>query len=55
MRYASLSKSAVTRIMIVISAMFIQDLYEKYYDKKKRVILTSSRTLDSSTKQHATR
>ena len=57
MRYASLSRppSKITRIMTVLPTMFMQDLYEKFHDKKKRVIPTSSKTLDSPIKQHATR
>ena len=51
MRYASSSKlqarSKITRIITVLPIMFIQDLYKKFHNKKKRVILTSSKTLDS--------
>ena len=71
MRYASLSKplfiitrislnkpqarNKVTRIMIVLSVIFMQNLYEKFHNKKKRVIPTSNRILNSPTKQYATR
>ena len=64
MRYASLSRpsftitrtslnkpqarSKATRIMTVFPTMYMQNLYEKFYNKEKRVIPTSS-------KQHATR
>ena len=55
MRYALLNRSSfiITRIMIILFIMFMQDLYEKFHDKEKRVI--SNKTLDSPTKQHATR
>ena len=39
----------------MLSIMFMQNLYNKFYDKKKRIIPTSNKTLNSSTKQHATR
>ena len=58
MRYAPLSKppsNKATRIMTVLPVMSMQDLYEKFHDKEKRVIPTPSGTLDSPTKQHATR
>ena len=59
MRYASLSKpqarSKITRTMTVLPTMSIQNLYEKFHGKEKRIIPTPSRTLDSPTKQHATR
>ena len=58
-RYVSLSKSQtrnkITRIMIVFLIMFMQNLYKKFYDKKKWVILTLSKILDFSIKQHTTR
>ena len=52
MRYASLSKPSfiITRIIIVLSIMFIQNLYEKFYDKKKLIIFTNK-----PFKQHAIR
>ena len=58
MRYASLSRfsfNKITRIMIVFLIMFMQDLYEKFQNKEKRVILTLSKILDSPIKQHAIR
>ncbi|CAF9943111.1 MAG: Baculoviral IAP repeat-containing protein 5, partial [Alectoria fallacina] len=58
MRYAPLSRppsSKATRTMTVLPTMSMQDLYEKFHDKEKRVIPTPSGTLDSPTKQHATR
>ena len=52
MRYILLSKfqarSKITRIITVFFIIFIQDLYEKFYNKKKRVILTSSKILNFS-------
>ena len=50
MRYASLSKPTVTRTMIVLSVIFMQDLYEKFHGKEKLVISTNK-----PFKQHATR
>ncbi|CAF9921791.1 MAG: hypothetical protein ALECFALPRED_001876 [Alectoria fallacina] len=58
MRYAPLSRppsSKATRTMTVLPTMSMQDLYEKFHDKEKRVIPTPNNTLDSPTKQHATR
>ena len=58
MRYAPLSRppsNKITRIMTVLPAKSMQNLYEKFHDKDKRVIPTPSRTLDSPTKQYATR
>ena len=55
MRYASLSKPIITRIIIMLSVIFMQNLYEKFYNKKKPVILISNKTLDSSIKQYAIR
>ena len=57
-RYVSLNRPSfnkVTRIMTMLFVMFMQDLYEKFYDKKKRVILTLSKTLDSPIKQYTIR
>ena len=56
MRYVSLSKlqtrnKVIRRITIVLPIMFMQDLYEKFYDKEKLVIFTSNKPF----KQHATR
>ncbi|CAF9943623.1 MAG: hypothetical protein ALECFALPRED_000801, partial [Alectoria fallacina] len=57
MRYAPLSRppSTTTRTITVLPTMSMQDLYEKFHDKEKRVIPTSSKTLDSPIKQHSTR
>ncbi|CAF9916932.1 MAG: hypothetical protein ALECFALPRED_010915 [Alectoria fallacina] len=57
MRYALLSKPSfiITRIVTVLFIMFMQNLYEKFYDKEKPIIFTSSKTFDSPIKQHATR
>ena len=46
-RYVLLSKplcNKVTRIIIMLFIMFMQNLYEKFRNKKKRVILTSNKT-----------
>ena len=56
--YTLLNKSSfnnVTRIIIVFFVIFMQNLYKKFYNKKKRVILTLSKTFNSSIKQYATR
>ena len=62
MRYAPLKsiksthfRFTITRIMIVLPIMFMQNLYEKFYNKKKLIIPTSSKTLNSPIKQYATR
>ena len=58
MRYISLSKfqarNKITRIIIILLIIFMQNLYEKFY-KKKRVILTSSKILHFSIKQYTIR
>ena len=41
--------------MIMLFIIFMQNLYEKFYDKKKRVIFTLSKILNFSIKQHAIR
>ena len=54
MRYVLLSKSQtrkkIIRIMIILFIIFMQDLYEKFYNKEKIIIFTSNKF-----KQHATR
>ena len=58
MRYNSLNKPSfnkVTRIIIMLSIIFMQNLYENFYDKKKRVSFTSNKTLNSPIKQYTTR
>ena len=59
MRYAPLSKlqarNKATRIMIILPTMSMQDLYKKFHDKEKPIIPIPNKTLDSPTKQHATR
>ena len=56
MRYAPLSRPRrITNSVTVLFIMSMQDLYEKFHDKEKRVIPASSKTLDSPIKQHATR
>ena len=51
MRYVSLSKPSfiIIRIIIMLSIMFMQNLYKKFYNKKKLVIFTNK-----SFKQYAT-
>ena len=55
MRYAPLSKlqtrNKVTRITTVLFIIFMQNLYEKFHDKKKLIIFISTKLF----KQHATR
>ena len=59
MRYVSLSifqaHNKITHIIIILFIIFMQDLYEKFHNKKKSIIFTSNKTFDSSIKQHATR
>ena len=45
----------ITRIRSVLLIMFMQNLYEKFHNKKKRVIPASNKTFDSLIKQHTTR
>ena len=54
-RYALLNKPPFTstHIITIFSIIFMQNLYEKFYDKKKRII--SNKILNSPLKQHATR
>ena len=54
-RYALLSKFIVIRIIIMLFIIFIQNLYKKFYNKKKRVIFISNKIFDFSIKQYATR
>ena len=55
MRYAPLSRPTITRPTVILPTMSMQDLYEKFHGKEKLVIPTPNKTLDSPTKQHATR
>ena len=43
-------KSIIIRIKNMLFIIFMQNLYEKFYDKKKRVIFASNKIFDSSTK-----
>ena len=56
MRYASLKlthfKFTITRIMIILFIIFMQNLYKKFHDKKKSIILTSNRILNSLINQN---
>ena len=53
MRYASLNKFRYSaNLKTVLFTLIIQDLYEKFHDKKKLIILTSSKTFDSSINQN---
>ena len=51
----SLSRSKITRIIIMLFIIFMQNLYEKFYNKKKRVIFILNKILDFSIKQHTIR
>ena len=58
MRYALLNKflfNKITRIIIMFFVIFMQNLYEKFYNKKKRIIFTLNKTLNFSIKQYAIR
>ena len=47
-RYALLSKPSfnkITRIIIMLFIMFMQNLYEKFYNKEKSISFTSSKTI----------
>ena len=61
MRYAPLKsinsmhfRPTITRPTMILSIISMQNLYEKFHDKKKRVIPTPNRILNSSTNQNIT-
>ena len=58
MRYTSLNKplfNKITRIIIVFFIIFMQNLYEKFHNKKKRIIFIINKILNFSIKQYAIR
>ena len=59
MRYILLSKfqtrNKITRIIIIFLIFTIWNLYEKFHDKKNRIIFILNKIFNFSIKQHATR
>lgn len=52
MRYTSLSKSRrIKNLITILFIIFMQNLYEKFYNKKKRVIFTLNKILYFSANQ----
>ena len=54
-RYILLIKFIITRIIIMLFIIFTQNLYKKFHNKKKLIILTSNKIFKFSIKQYATR
>ena len=56
MRYISLSKFRyIINLIIILFIFIIQNLYEKFHNKKKRIIFILNKILNSSIKQYTTR